>query len=623
MTYLKMAVDVPRALPRYLAAAAPVTFAEGFYAEEREGIDTYRWMGLSGRLSFEPSAAERYLELAPLSEFQDLSQRLTVEAAGREQTFDLVGGWQRLPVVVPAGAGDLALCANKIFPRAYYPTDTRELAVRVRPPVLHEDAHRHAEIARQYANAVTNLREMADGRTRLSSTPVSLGIDLHGACNVNPPCVYCEWDFNKALEGDNVDTPFTLETLKDFGPFFDNASSLVNCSIGEPFMMKPIDDLFDAFDRGGKLLEMTTNGQILTDRNIQKLIGRSVDLYVSLDAGTRETYAKLRNDRFDVILRNLRRLIEAKGGPGHLPRVHLVFMPMRVNVRELDDFVRICADLAVDCMVLRPLNYSDSTDLEWERAGYRYRYQDELLPFEELVWVSGRAMELCRQLRVPLADQMNFGGSMGEMFREQFEAGRRSVVSAAAPAAEAAEHAAPVATAPGASPVAQAKPETSAPTTGPDEPLPSLGTERRPLCVEPWKSMYILRRGILPCCYGALPVAPMGQHREAWNSPLLQAIRGKLAGGRFHPYCLRSLACPIVRKSDQAHVLPMAQALRLRARKVSNRLDRLTAGVWGHVFYRTKWLGIRAARALTNPRYVVHHAKRLVGRTSGPSDPKR
>ena len=104
---------------------------------------------------------------------------------------------------------------------------------------------------------------------------MSLGIDLHGACNVKPPCVYCEWDFTKALEGEQVDTPFTLETLKDFGPFFDNAESLVNCSIGEPFMMKPIDDLFDAFDRGGKVLEMTTNGQILTDRNIQKLIGRA------------------------------------------------------------------------------------------------------------------------------------------------------------------------------------------------------------------------------------------------------------------------------------------------------------------------------------------------------------
>ncbi|HVB38745.1 MAG TPA: hypothetical protein VND92_09420, partial [Vicinamibacterales bacterium] len=241
MTYLKMAMDPPRALPPYLATAAVVSFEQGFYDAERDALDTFQWMGSSGRLSFAPSAGERYLELAVLSEFHDLSQELIVEGSGGAQRFALVGGWQRLPVTVAPGVGHLDLQTNKIFPGGYYPADSRVLAVRVRPPLLHGDAPRHAQIARQYRNAVANLREMLDGRRELASTPVSLGIDLHGACNVKPPCVYCEWDFNKKLEGDDVDTPFTLETLKEFGPYFDNAESLVNCSIGEPFMMKPID----------------------------------------------------------------------------------------------------------------------------------------------------------------------------------------------------------------------------------------------------------------------------------------------------------------------------------------------------------------------------------------------
>ena len=28
----------------------------------------------------------------------------------------------------------------------------------------------------------------------------------------------------------------------------------------------------------------------------------------------------------------------------------------------------------------------------------------------------------------------------------------------------------------------------------------SLGAERKPACTEPWKSLYILRRGVFPCC---------------------------------------------------------------------------------------------------------------------------
>src|SRR5690606_23330801 len=102
-----------------------------------------------------------------------------------------------------------------------------------------------------------------------------LGIDLYGACNVKPPCVYCEWDVNKTLEGDHVDTPFTVDTLDEWGPFFDNSENLVNCSIGEPFMMKNLDDLLQIFGDSGKALEMATNGQILTDRNIARLVGRN------------------------------------------------------------------------------------------------------------------------------------------------------------------------------------------------------------------------------------------------------------------------------------------------------------------------------------------------------------
>ena len=112
--------------------------------------------------------------------------------------------------------------------------------------------------------------------------------------------------------------------------------------------MKQIDELLDTFGNTGKVLEMTTNGQILTERNIQKLVGRPIDLYISLDAATPLTYSRLRNDTFEKILGNLRRLIAAKGGRGGFPHVHLVFMPMRCNVHELDAFVQLCAELGVD-----------------------------------------------------------------------------------------------------------------------------------------------------------------------------------------------------------------------------------------------------------------------------------
>jgi MoaA/NifB/PqqE/SkfB family radical SAM enzyme len=623
MTFLKvLPPESVRSQPLFVTTTAEVSFAGGFSDEEQDGADLFRWMSERGLLSFAPDPDARFLELWALSEFHDLSQRLIVTAGGRTDEHALVHGWSPLSLVVPAGADRAELRANKIFPREYYPTDTRTLTVRIRAPRLHKDPDRHVFIHRQYENSTLNVQEVLGGRTELSSTPPSLGIDLHGVCNVKPPCVYCEWDYSKNLEGNHVDIPFTRETLREWGEFFDNSVSLVNCSIGEPFMMKNFDELLDIFGTTGKVLEMTTNGQILTDRNIQKLLGRPIDLYISLDAATAVTYSRLRNDTFEKILNNLRRLIQAKGGRGRLPRVHLVFMPMRCNVHELDDFVRLCADLQADRMVLRPLNYSDSIALDWERADYHYVYKNELLPFDELVRVSGRAARLARAIGVELADQMDFGGSMRELFQEEYARGEHEVPGQAEArphnAGEGLTAAQPAGAATPSVEVIQSVTPSPAPVPRLVEgPMPSLGGEHRPACLEPWKSMYILRRGVLPCCYGGKPIAQMEEYREAWNSPLMQGIRGELLQGRFHDYCLRSPACPIVRKSEQAHTLPLQQQAVLKARHVWWRLNRDFGNVPNRVWQPVKWAVVVARRSVSEPRYVRHHVKRILFKALG------
>ena len=83
---------------------------------------------------------------------------------------------------------------------------------------------------------------------------------------------------------------------------------------------------------------------------------------------------------------------------------------MKVNLHELEDFVKLCADLGVDRLILRPLNYSDTIHLDWQRNGHHFRYQNELLPFDQVVKASVDAARWCRRYGVELADQMDFGG---------------------------------------------------------------------------------------------------------------------------------------------------------------------------------------------------------------------
>lgn len=130
-----------------------------------------------------------------------------------------------------------------------------------------------------------------------------------------------------------------------------------------------------------------------------------------------------------------------------------------------------------------------------------------------------------------------------------------------------------------------AKPAVS----GPED---ELGLGKFPLCREPWESYYILRRGILPCCYGNPIIAPMADYAAAWNSAAAQEIRGYLSRGKLSPYCLESLGCPIVqrvlareekareagRPAGGASALPPP---RRRALRVLNRLMfRIPGRIW-------------------------------------------
>lgn len=594
--------------------AADARYAAGFYGLENDDLERFRWMGLRGRIELEPRAEPGFAELRVWGGFHDLRQRLTVEAGGLAEAFELPHGWWTVSVPVPAGCGAITLWADRQLPPSARPGDDRQLAVRVAAPRTHRDAARHRTVAGQLRNAVLNTREGLEGRAELASTPTNLGIDMYGVCNVKPPCVYCDWDFAKALEKDDVEAPFNLDTLGDYGPFFENAASLVNCSIGEPFMMKDFDALLDAFGDGNKLVEMTTNGQILTDRNIGRLLGRRIELYVSLDAATAATYAKLRNDTFDRILANLRRLIAAKGGRGGLPRIHLVFMPMRVNMHELDGFVDLCADLDADRFVLRPLN-EIGDELDWTRAGHHFVYSRERLDFDTLVRLSARAAARCRRRGVPFSNQLDFGGEMEPIYRRAFD---EALAEADGPPADASparadrpdpdrrseggpepEPAPARADSPDSEQRSEPEPDPaparmepqssvqrsegeaepvpvparaerpdaeSRPGGEPEPPRPlasdaaaaardddgTLGEDGVPACLEPWKSLYVLRRGVMPCCYGDRPLAPMGEYRETWNAPILQDIRRHIARGEFHAYCLGSQSCPIVRKSLHA-----------------------------------------------------------------------
>ena len=156
--------NTARDLARYRATAAPVSFGDGFYGEERDDVNLFRWMQLEGDLRLEAEDERRFLEVWVFSNFRDLTQELTAAGGDWEESRILASGWSRLSVAVPAGTDRLHLRVNKPFPKSYYPEDTRTLAVRVRRGAfVHGDEDRHQQIHALYANKIHNWQEMLEG----------------------------------------------------------------------------------------------------------------------------------------------------------------------------------------------------------------------------------------------------------------------------------------------------------------------------------------------------------------------------------------------------------------------------------------------------------------------------
>lgn len=397
-------------------------YGAGWYDWETDGTYSFRWMGRRSEVVLPGKKAQsrRYLTFPVFSDFYDSSQILTLSYGGRPVAeWPVIHGWgfyscDLAPLqdrwkggfdVIPL----LELRVNKLYPAKYHAEDGRELGVRIGLLEFHDDEAWHADSAFFRENARKNYEEMRAGRTELQSFPQSLGIDLFGRCNISPPCVYCLWDRMKEMEGSHVDTVVDESTLESYGPFFRSARFLVNCSFGEPLLHPRLGEILKVCADRKKVVELSSNGQAFTDRTIKALVGKPVNLYISLDAATRETYAKIRNDRWDDIIPSLVKLHEERKKAGNFPRIFLVFIPMRVNAGDLEEYFRLARRIEADKLVLRPLLFLGKPKIQRDRGGYHFDYAQEMLSREELEALFKNADRFSRQYGVTVASQFDFG----------------------------------------------------------------------------------------------------------------------------------------------------------------------------------------------------------------------
>lgn len=172
----------------------------------------------------------------------------------------------------------------------------------------------------------------------LFSFPEKITVTTTFKCNYR--CSMCyQKDFTQEIDWAAVEKlipvlPFARE-LQIFG--------------GEPLLYPRIHDLYKLAHMNGNRITMISNGSLLSPKMVDDIVSNHVyHIKFSLDAGTPETYKKIRGGNFFKVLEGVARITQRKLELGiQHPIMHFNFLAMRSNVHELSRLAILASEVGV------------------------------------------------------------------------------------------------------------------------------------------------------------------------------------------------------------------------------------------------------------------------------------
>jgi MoaA/NifB/PqqE/SkfB family radical SAM enzyme len=201
--------------------------------------------------------------------------------------------------------------------------------------------------------------------------PASISVDPSNGCQLE--CIWCNSAYirhkNPRMIGDSdlLDLADSLPHFTDH-PRFGHVEAACVAGGGEPLTNPDVERFINRLYGNGVHVGLITNGILLGRINPQNCewVG------VSVDAGTKETYEKLKKgDYFDLVIHNIEQVVKTQGrvslpGKGHGVNYKFVMHPG--NVREVYEASRLARELGCRSIHIRP---------------YAVAFKGEGIPFTE------------------------------------------------------------------------------------------------------------------------------------------------------------------------------------------------------------------------------------------------
>lgn len=184
-------------------------------------------------------------------------------------------------------------------------------------------------IKKRFDNILLNEEEIALRKTVLKSKPRVLYCVVTSLCNIK--CIMCQiikkkWELPERAVDEIIELMPYLEIVKWQG--------------GEVFLYKRFEELMDHAGRNNVCQEIVTNGLLLNENIITKLVKYNVDLYISAEGITKEIYESVRvGGKFETLINNLNILKRIRSEfSGNFTNLGLNVLVMKKNIEQIEFF---------------------------------------------------------------------------------------------------------------------------------------------------------------------------------------------------------------------------------------------------------------------------------------------
>ena len=189
--------------------------------------------------------------------------------------------------------------------------------------------------------------------------PVTVSTDPSNLCNYN--CIWCNAFEVMKKNHVNLSTDHLLK-LADFYAEWGVKSTCV-AGGGEPFMNPGTSAMLLRLKKNGVDCAPVTNGSLLKDKDIEVIAQTSRWAGISMDAGTNETYMKVKGiknkDTFGIVIRNIEKLAKRIEETDSKCEIGYKFLLHPLNSAEIFTAAKLAKSLGIHDFQIRPVGWDN------------------------------------------------------------------------------------------------------------------------------------------------------------------------------------------------------------------------------------------------------------------------